>query len=398
MRAWRLLGSIAVVTSAAFFAVPAAPAQACGGGMVTEADANVAVTAQRVFVSTRAAGTTDIVAQLDVTGSKSYGVLIPLPSQPTLDTTPIDSKELDALDRATQVHLYSSEESYEPEDTGCSCGGDAAKDGGSFGGGVQNGLGDRGVSASEFVDIGPVSASVLQADTGASLASWLTDNGFSVAADDQSVIDSYVGTGKHFIVVKRADGAPAGRSSIGLHFTLQGDQRGYPLRMAQVGAARELSLSVYVSSEFGSAPTAPFQTLTLNNLAIDGVTDGEPEDQLAKNYARAIRAAVTERQGKAFVIEGVYAASDALASSPALFALTDAGHRLSRLTTIVDSTTLDTDVAFTAPAPENVPTDREVGANAPAPQGVKQAFSIFGLLLPALLGLTARRIRREPRA
>jgi hypothetical protein len=356
--------------------------------MVTEADADVAVGAQRVFVSTRAAGTTDIVAQLDVAGSKSYGVLIPLPSQPTLDTTPIDAKELDALDQATQVHLYQDAETYpEEESSGC---GEEAKDGNAGGGQAFD---NRGVTATEFVDIGPVSASVLQADTGASLASWLVDNGFTVPNDDQSVIDSYVGTGKYFIVVKRADAAPAGRSSVGLHFTLQGDQRGYPLRMAQVGAAKELSLSVYVSNEFGSAPTAPFQTLTLNDLVIDGIVDGE-EALLAQNYTRAVRAAVSERRGKAFVIEGVHAADEALAGSPALRALTDPGHRVSRLTTIVDSATLDTDVAFTAPAPEDVPTEREVGSGASSPQGIKHAFMIFGLLLPALLGLTARRIRR----
>jgi hypothetical protein len=381
-----LLISLGLVVSAfGLIALPASEAHACGGGMVSEGvDANVAVEAQRVFVSARKQGTTDIVAQLEVTGSSQYGVLIPLPSAPTLDTTPIASRELDALDEATRVRFYSSVDEEEAESGGC---GSADKDG--AGSANDGSLGRQGgVTATEFVDIGPVSASVLQADTSAALAAWLEDNGFAVAQAEQDAIDAYVGQGQYFIAVKRADGAPSGRSSVGLHFTLQGDQRGYPLRMARIGAASEIALSVYVAAEFGVGPTAPFQALTLNDL---GHIEGEDDQQLAEAYEAEIRRSVAAKQGKAFLVEGVHAADEVLADSPTLFAIVDPGARLTRLTTVVASSTLDTDVAFTAPAPEVVPTSRDLAE--PAPQGTKQAFLLFGMLLPAMIGLATRRRR-----
>ncbi len=372
-------------------ALPPGEARACGGGVVSEGvDANVSVGAQRVFVSVRKDGTTDIVTQLAVSGTSRFGVLIPLPSAPTLDETPIDTRELDALDAATQVHFFSREEwaDDEGESSGCGSSADAGGQEKTFDG--SNGAGE-GVTASEFVDVGPVTAVVLTADDGAALTAWLQENGFAVATNDQSVIDAYVGEGRHFLAFKRADGAPTGETSVGIHFSLAGDQRGYPLRMARLGAGSEIAITTFVASEYGAAPTAPFAALTLDDLQ---AVEGETPEVIEASYKEAIRAAVRDRAGKAFVIEGVYGADEALARAPKLDALAEPGYRLTRLTTIMTASSLDTDVAFTAPAPEVVPTSHELGVAGPtSPQGTKQAFVLFGMLLPALAGLSRRRWR-----
>ena len=197
-------------------------AKACGGGMVSEVDADVSVGAQRVFVSVRKDGTTDIVTQLAVSGTADFGVLIPLPSAPTLDQTPIDTRELDALDAATQVHFFSREEASDSQGSGSSgCGSADAGDGELAGLGGRNDEGG-GVTASEFLDVGPVTAVVLTADDGAALTAWLDENGFAVGTNDQSVVDAYVGQGRHFLAFKRAEGAPKTDTSVGVHFSLAG--------------------------------------------------------------------------------------------------------------------------------------------------------------------------------
>lgn len=373
-------------------ALPPGEAKACGGGMVSEGiDADVSVGAQRVFVSVRKDGTTDIVTQLGIKGTASFGVLIPVPGVPVLDETPINTRELDAVDQSTRVHFFRPAEAESDDGSSAGCGsGDGAGAADEFeSGGSRNG--SDGVTASDFVDIGPVTAVVLTADTGAALTSWLAENGFSVATGDQSVIDSYVGPDRHFIALKRAEGAPSAETSVGVHFTLAGDQRAYPLRMARLGAGSEIAITAFVASEYGAAPTAPFQALTLDDLP---AVHGYEQEEIATSYKEAIRTAVRDRSGKAFVIEGVRFADDVLEAAPALDALVEPGYRLTRLTTVMASSTLDTDVAFTAPPPEMVPTEHLLDQAGPASTGgMKQAFFLFGVLLPALLGLSRRRVR-----
>ena len=116
MRAYRaFLAAILGVTAATTTLLPA-DARACGGGVVGEAaQTDVSVAGQRVFVSVRKAGLaaadirTDIVTQLEVDGGGDFGVLLPLPAAPTLDTTPVDAKELAALDSATQVRFVDTD-------------------------------------------------------------------------------------------------------------------------------------------------------------------------------------------------------------------------------------------------------------------------------------------------
>ena len=73
------------------------PASACGGGGVTSAS-GVVMGSQRIIMSVRAGGTTDMIVQVTVPRTTAdYGVLIPVPSEPTLDTRPVSSAELDAL-------------------------------------------------------------------------------------------------------------------------------------------------------------------------------------------------------------------------------------------------------------------------------------------------------------
>lgn len=349
-------------------------------------DESVSVGGQRVFLSVRADKTTDIVVQLDVSGTARYGALLPLPSEPTLDTEPVSSRELDAVDELTRVTFSSFEEDSSGESSGC---------GSSLDGyGAPNGGVDSSVTVQSFATIGPVQAIVLKADSGAALAGWLDENGFVVGAGDQAILDQYVGGSRHFIAFKRADDqAPSGHDSLGVHFTLKGDERGYPLRMAKIGAASELAITVFVAAPLGVAPGSPFQALTLGDL---GPVDGYDEASIATSYGEAIRAAVKKAGSKAFIVENV--ASDAAAidaaRSPRLRSLVDSGSMITRLTTILDRETLDSDVAFTAPAPADVIDEKELGKGVDAsPKVPVRPALILPMLAPALLALRNRRRR-----
>ena len=68
-----------------------APALACGGGGVAS-KVGVTTNSQRIFMSVRAAGTTDIVAQITVPETTAdYGVLIPVPDEPALDSKAVSA-------------------------------------------------------------------------------------------------------------------------------------------------------------------------------------------------------------------------------------------------------------------------------------------------------------------
>lgn len=78
--------------------LPVRAARACGGGVVTTAEAGtIGANAQRIIISVHG-GTTDVVTQIGVPAAGvDYGVLIPMAGQPTLDPNPVASADIDRL-------------------------------------------------------------------------------------------------------------------------------------------------------------------------------------------------------------------------------------------------------------------------------------------------------------
>lgn len=310
-------------------AVPS-PARACGG--LVSSDGTLGSDAQRAFYAVRD-DRTELVVQLYVPqGGKGYGALLPVPVQPTLDPTPVAAADLDALEADTRPRIIDTTVSG---GGGIGCG-SAASDRAL--GGASNG----GVIVGDTVAIGPLTAVSLSAQDGTALATWLGQNGFTLPAAAQRVADGYAGPGRWFVALKRND-TPTSRSSIGVHLTLPGDQRGFALRMAGISVATKASFTIFVAAPAGVAPALPFSGVTLTAL----------DRTLAQqSYAAAVEQAVQARKGRAFVLEGVFN-STALPAS--LAALTKPGSKVTRLSTVLQAADLSEDVAFTAAAPESVP-------------------------------------------
>jgi len=307
-----------------------APALACGGGGVTS-KIGVTMNSQRIFMSVRASGTTDIIAQVTVPQTTAdYGVLIPVPDQPTLDAEPVSTAELDALDRATAPAIFSST-SDGGSSSGCGCLAAGADD--------DAAAPNRNVTVSSEVTIGPVVAVSLTGESGDAVRAWLTDNGFSLPENDAATFDRYVGKGRYFIAIRRAESAATnGPSSIGVHYTLPGDHRMLSLGFTRIGAASKLALTLFLAAPETVRPSEPFQALTLFDL------DAGPLQ--SNNYALAVETAVAKRDSKAFLLESSTPIDNPRPEPLALARFVDRGAIVTRATTLVSREQISEDVVF----------------------------------------------------
>jgi hypothetical protein len=324
------------------------PADACGGGGVTYATgSSVVADAQRVVLALHDAGMdterTDIVAQVGVPAAGAeYGVLIPVPGEPTIDPEPVRLSDLEELDRVTAPKI-TIETALDDGDEGggCGCGSDGDDD---SGGGTTPTEGSIDVSAP--VNLGPATVVVIKSDDPDALNAWLDENGFAIPDEQQSLVDSYVAAGDSFIALKRSDDAPAdGPSSLGLHYTLAGDHRQLSLAFARLGAAPRVSFTVFVAAPSFVTPDATFTTLDLADLNAS---------LLRQSYSKAVASAVADAGSHAFVLENTeYPPLSGEFTHAFRVLLGVAGtpyNFLTRATTVVAATALDADVRFDGPS------------------------------------------------
>ena len=183
------------------------------------------------------------------------------------------------------------------------------------------------------VTVGPVTATPVSADDSSALNTWLSQNGFSIAPSQQSVVDSYVGTGNWFIAFKPSS-ASSGGVSVGVHFSVPAVHRGVNLKIDQLGAASTMALTAFVVDTSSREPDNAV-TITLDEL--DGST-------AQTSYAAAVAKAVTAANGKAWVVEGVH---DTSVVTGALAPFVDsAATRVTRLSTVVTPAQLTYDASF----------------------------------------------------
>jgi hypothetical protein len=296
--------------------------------VVVPLDSSVGANAQRILLSVHG-GLTEVVTQIAVPESpEGYGALIPVPAQPTLDPYPVAEEDLRILDDATKPTVYREDDSG-----GCAC---VPTTGGGGGEPIP------GIQLSAPVQIGPVTATVLTAETGGALQAWLDEQGFVIPDASLPIVDLYAGSGKYFIAIRSNAGTTPRPSSIGIHFTLPGDQRGLPLRFVSIGAAPSVAFTLFVMGPTTIAPSAPFAALRLGDL----------DDTLLRggHYAAAVGRAVAQRDGRAFVLERGSEIQYLLPELPArLRSWIDPSARLTRLSTVMAPAAMTRDVTFDTP-------------------------------------------------
>lgn len=311
-------------------------ADACVSGIVS-AESLVTTDSQLAFISVHE-NTSDIAVLLTVPAAgEDFGALIPLPSpsEPVIDENAVDAAAFAGLDVATRPIF---------EDFS----GDGGGEGGLFSCGGRALAGDAlkandrgGVIAGEAINVGPVTAQWLVADDATALATYLTDNGFALPEGGQAVVDTYIGEGNGFLAFKRNDAAiTTEATAIGVHFSLPGDLRTLPLRIAKLGAPSILPVTVFVAAPTAVGTQAPWSSVHVEDLDDKAALD---------DYAALVDERTAEAGGKLWIFEG--SLSKDLLEASQLTAFIDDGATISRLSARIPSDQLDDDAAFTAEAP-----------------------------------------------
>jgi hypothetical protein len=300
-----------------------------------------------------------------------YGVLIPIPSEPTLDKRPVSSAELRALDDITAPRIESAAESS--SGSGCGCGSVGAGD-------APRG----GVIVGDTVNIGPVVAVSLTGDNADAVGAWLAEHGFLLPSSDAETLAHYVSAGSYFVAIRRSESASSGGpSSVGIHYTLRGDHRKLSLGFTKIGAPPTLAFTLFIAAPQAMGPSAPFAAITLDELDATRLRNDD--------YQRSVQAAVSSRDSKAFVLESATSKSSLPSSVSGITQFMDDGAIITHATTVVDRSQLSDDVVFDTPFTGNIPNHRSASLSP-----LRERSASIGLL-GILFGAHAlrRRVRQR---
>lgn len=241
-----------------------------------------------------------------------------VPARPDLDGEAVNAGNLYDLENATQITIFDNSGGGGGGGIGCGSAADASP------GNFRN-----NVDVVDRVDIGPLTVVALSASTAADLAAWLEGNHFNIPASSMPVIERYSLPGQYFIAARRNDASATNQpTSIGVHFTLPGEQLGLPLPIAQIGGSEDVSFILFVAAQQEMRPTGPYARLTLEDL---------DEEELRIEYRGAIDKAVAAKDGRAFVAEGTW---DASIARGRLQELIEPGQKITRLTTVTRTSAL----------------------------------------------------------
>ncbi|MET0596197.1 MAG: hypothetical protein ABW133_26105, partial [Polyangiaceae bacterium] len=141
----------------------------------------------------------------------------------------------------------------------------------------------------------------------------------------------------------------------------------------KIGAPQSLAFTVFVAAPQAVGPSAPFATMTLNDL---DSTLLEEDD-----YRGAVEAVVASHDSKGFVLEGMTYRINVLGYAPGLAEFIDSGAIVTRATTVVGRQHLSDDVLFAKPYPGEIPNRRTTSLS---PLRTRTAgIGSLGLLLAA---------------
>jgi hypothetical protein len=361
---------LAALLAASVILLPVQKAHACGG-LVQPTTGTVSQSGQLAILSLHDQ-VTDVVLTLDVPeAGNDFGVIVPVPAEPTIDDEPVSTTALASLEELTRPVVGFPDS----DDTGggCACGvGDALAGGGD----------KRGVIVGDPVNIGPVTAQWISGANGDAVGDWLATEGFVLPDGGQALVDEYVNDGLSFLAFKRND-TDTGAARVGVHFTLDGDHRAYALKMTRLGAGETMSFTIFVAAAEATGPDFPYGALRIADL------DG---DLAQTDYPAAVKKAVDALDGKAFVVETATPASDLAGLGFEL--IIPSNSVVTRLSTVADPANLDADVSFTARAPgnlEELPAAGVTTTSTPLLPPPRVDLSLAALLLALCVAVVARR-------
>jgi len=282
-------------------------AQACGGFFCdrpssTSTTLPIAQAAENVlFVMGKdadGAATVDAHIQIFYTGPASkFSWIVPVTSVPTVT---IGSDIL--FERIEPPTRPSFNVSFQLEGNctgvsgvGAGCG--SAAGGASATGGGVGPVSDAGVPTVHVLASGSVGRFdyvVIKSTDGATLQTWLTDNGYYVSPDSATIINGYVTGQFSFVAVRLQNGQDTSAiRPIVLH--MAATEACLPLKLTAIASTPDLRINVWVLGAARAVPLA-YAEIAINQAKLDWFMGGSNYDQLLKDAAN-------EAGGDAFAVE-----------------------------------------------------------------------------------------------
>jgi hypothetical protein len=142
--------------------------------------------------------------------------------------------------------------------------------------------------------IGPYDYVIVRSQDGATLRTWLTDNGYFVSDEAGRLVDEYVAGGYSFVAVKLQQGQDT--SAIRpIILRLASTEACLPLKLTAIAATPDLRINVWVLAS-GRAIPINFAEVGINLAKIDWFNSG-------RNYDQLLKEAANEAMGSAFAVE-----------------------------------------------------------------------------------------------
>ncbi len=267
--------------------------------------------------------------------------------------------------------------------------------GGGFGCGCGAMAGDMSIDGLVDVEAGGragIFEWVALTSTGSgALLTWLNDNGYSVPAEADHILDTYIQEGMHFLALRVAE--PEQIESDGdieippIQFTCQTSQRFYPMAISQISAADKTEVLIYVLADQRAEAANVSNAL----VARDAVTYDLATD--TSNYPSVFDQALATWDGVVLVTESAFSASagwlisiwpEAPRSLNSTF--------LTRMRTIMTRDQMELDFVF-----RDAASDAEIDPSFHLTWSSKSSLSLAGppLMVLALYGLLRRITRRR---
>ena len=142
--------------------------------------------------------------------------------------------------------------------------------------------------------VGPFDYVVVRSEDGATLRTWLTDNGYFVSADSAKIVDDYVATGHSFVAVRLKVGQDT--SAIRpIILRMESPEACLPLKLTAIASTPNLRINVWVLAAARAIPIN-YAEIGINLAKIDWFNFG-------RNYDQLLQEAANEAQGNAFAVE-----------------------------------------------------------------------------------------------
>jgi hypothetical protein len=241
------------------------------------------------------AKTVEAHVQILYTGAASaFSWIVPVTAVPTVDVGwDILFDRIEPPTRPSFQLRYQTDGTCQGGSRGIGCGASDSASGGGSVPGQGNGT-PPPVDVVSRGSVGPYDYVIVKSADGATLRTWLGDNGYFVSDDAGKIVDDYVAGGFSFVAVK----LQAGQDTSAIRpiiLRVQAAEACLPLKLTAIASTPDLRINVWVLAS-GRAVPINYAEVAVNLAKIDWFMGGANYDQLLKEAAN-------EAMGDAFAVE-----------------------------------------------------------------------------------------------